>query len=231
MAWIRSSGSSALSGHRTRQVHCSFRRSITRRSHYSCIPLCCSLSILCICIRVFKTLQDLFFQLLTKTAWELTFYFYFLYIKFARANPYFTLIFKYLLITSIIYRWAKNALSSLKMTISCLRILNAQNCRWRHGRAWWSGPSTCVRFFKVKYFSEIFFLNIFLEEEKEYKLDWLHAKSSPFPVCQVQDFLTSPSNSINELEEQCVKQLTLKPKKNDLFQFSQSDELMKLRVF
>ena len=68
------------------------------------------------------------------------------------------------------------------------------------------------------------------EEEKEYKLDWLHAKSSPFPVCQVQDFLTSPSNSINELEEQCVKQLTLKPKKNDLYQFSQSEELMKPRA-
>lgn len=69
----------------------------------------------------------------------------------------------------------------------------------------------------------------FLAEEKEYKTDWLFARSEPFPVCTVNDFLASPPHSIQELEDQMVKHLTLNPKKNDLYQFSQSDEIMKMR--
>ena len=68
-----------------------------------------------------------------------------------------------------------------------------------------------------------------LAEEKEYKTDWLFARSEPFPVCTVNDFLASPPHSIQELEDQMVKHLTLNPKKNDLYQFSQSDEIMKMR--
>jgi len=69
---------------------------------------------------------------------------------------------------------------------------------------------------------------IFMSEEKEYKTDWLFARSEPFPVCTVNDFLASPPHSIQELEDQMVKHLTLNPKKNDLYQFSQSDEIMKM---
>merc|ERR1719431_364463 len=54
------------------------------------------------------------------------------------------------------------------------------------------------------------------------------AKSAPFPVCQVLDFLSSPTHSILELEEQMATHLKLNKKKNDLYQFSQSDELMKM---
>ena len=73
------------------------------------------------------------------------------------------------------------------------------------------------------------FNKFILAEEKEYKTDWLFARSEPFPVCTVNDFLASPPHSIQELEDQMVKHLTLNPKKNDLYQFSQSDEIMKMR--
>jgi len=42
------------------------------------------------------------------------------------------------------------------------------------------------------------------------------------------NILSSPFHSIFELEQQCSKFLELKPKKNDLYQFSQSNEIGKM---
>ena len=57
-------------------------------------------------------------------------------------------------------------------------------------------------------------------ELETYNIDWLAAESKPFPVCQLSEFLSSPSYSLSELEDQLSK-LELKTKKNDLYQFSQ----------
>lgn len=72
-----------------------------------------------------------------------------------------------------------------------------------------------------------FLRQVFQGELETYNIDWLAAESKPFPVCQLSEFLSSPSYSLSELEDQLSK-LELKTKKNDLYQFSQSSELMTL---
>jgi len=65
-----------------------------------------------------------------------------------------------------------------------------------------------------------FLRQVFQGELETYNIDWLAAESNPFPVCQLSEFLSSPSYSLSELEDQLTK-LELKTKKNDLYQFSQ----------